>query len=429
MKTFSKVALAAALATATGGLTLAPPASAKDKPAPAGPKYSPDVVKAAQIAQPALAAKNYAAAEPAIAQIDAAAKTDDDRYIASILRFQLEQQKVSDQLAANPNAKVNDTAEAAPLDALLTNPKTPRDMIGKFAFRRGALSYNAKQYPLAIKYFEQAQAAGFNENDIGMLLVRARVESGDTASGLAALDAAIAKETAAGRKAPEDYYRYGIARANASKNQALTFEWLKKYVSAYPNPKNWRDVIVIYGLQDRGSIVQLDNAQKLDLYRLLRSAKALADQADYAEYAQKALDKGLPAESQTVLKEGAATGRLPSSSGYAATLASSVSQALRNEGSLAPLEKKAAASADGKLAAQTAEAYLGADNNAKAIELYRLALQKGGVNADEVNTRLGIALARSGDKAGAKAAFALVTGAPRTGIANLWVSWMDSPSA
>lgn len=429
MKTFSKVALAAALATATGGLALVPPAFAKDKKEAAGPKYSPDVVKAAQIAQPAIAAKNFAVAEPAIAQMDAAAKTDDDRYIAAALRFDLEQQKVAAQLAANPNAKVDDTALAAPLDALLTNPSTPRDMIGKYAFRRGALSYNAKQYPLAIKYFEQAQAAGYTDNDIGMLIVRARVESGDAAGGLAALDAAIAKETAAGRKAPEDYYRYGIARANASKNQALTLEWLKKYVAAYPSPKNWRDVIVVYGLQDHNSIAQLDNAQKLDLYRLLRAAKGLADQADYAEYAQKAYDKGLPAEAQTVLKEGAATGKLPASNSYAATLAASAAQSLRSEGSLVPLEKKAAASADGKLAAQTAEAYLGADNNAKAIELYRLALQKGGVNTDEVNTRLGIALARSGDKAGAKAAFALVTGAPRNAIANLWVSWLDSQPA
>ena len=429
MKTFSKVALAAALVTVGSGMALVPPALAKDKKEAAGPKYSPDVVKAAQIAQPAIAAKNFAVAEPAIAQMDAAAKTDDDRYIAAALRFDLEQQKVAAQLAANPNAKVDDTALAGPLDALLTNPVTPRDMIGKYAFRRGALSYNAKQYPVAIKYFEQAQAAGYTDNDIGMLIVRARVESGDTAGGLAALDAAITKQTAAGQKAPEDYYRYGIARANASKNQALTLEWLKKYVAAYPSPKNWRDVIVTYGLQDRNSIAQLDNAQKLDLYRLLRAAKALADQADYAEYAQKAFDKGLPAETQTVLKEGAASGKLPASNSYAATLASSAAQSLRSEGSLAPLEKKAAASADGKLASQTAEAYLGADNNAKAIELYRLALQKGGVNTDEVNTRLGIALARSGDKAGAKAAFALVTGAPRSGIANLWVSWLDSQPA
>ena len=51
-----------------------------------------------------------------------------------------------------------------------------------------------------------------------------------------------------------------------------------------------------------------------------------------------------------------------------------------------------------------------------------------GVDADEVNTRLGIALARSGDKAGAKAAFAEVKGAPRSGIAALWTAYVDAPA-
>jgi hypothetical protein len=44
-------------------------------------------------------------------------------------------------------------------------------------------------------------------------------------------------------------------------------------------------------------------------------------------------------------------------------------------------------------------------------------LQKGGVDAGEVNTRLGIALAAQGDKAGATAAFDAVKGAPRADLA------------
>ena len=55
---------------------------------------------------------------------------------------------------------------------------------------------------------------------------------------------------------------------------------------------------------------------------------------------------------------------------------------------------------------------------------YRLALQKGGIDANTANTRLGIALARSGDKAGAQAALAAVTG-PRAPIAHYWVIWLN----
>jgi hypothetical protein len=45
------------------------------------------------------------------------------------------------------------------------------------------------------------------------------------------------------------------------------------------------------------------------------------------------------------------------------------------------------------------------------------------VDANVVNTRLGIALAASGDRTGAEAAFKTVTG-PRAELANLWVAWL-----
>jgi Flp pilus assembly protein TadD len=63
---------------------------------------------------------------------------------------------------------------------------------------------------------------------------------------------------------------------------------------------------------------------------------------------------------------------------------------------------------------------------AKAIVLYRSALMKTGVDADTVNTRLGIALALSGDKQGARAAFQAVKG-PRAEIAALWMAFLDAP--
>ena len=46
---------------------------------------------------------------------------------------------------------------------------------------------------------------------------------------------------------------------------------------------------------------------------------------------------------------------------------------------------------------------------------------------DSQITHIGIALANSGDKAGAKAAFAEVKTAPRTDIASLWSVYLDNP--
>ena len=78
-----------------------------------------------------------------------------------------------------------------------------------------------------------------------------------------------------------------------------------------------------------------------------------------------------------------------------------------------------------KIAKATGDAWLSFDEYDKAAAMYQLALTKGGVDADLVNTRLGIALAKKGDKAGAKAAFAKVGGA-RASTARLWTIYVDS---
>ena len=95
-----------------------------------------------------------------------------------------------------------------------------------------------------------------------------------------------------------------------------------------------------------------------------------------------------------------------------------------DQASLAAAEKRANGEATGKLAAGTADAYLSYGQDAKAVPLYRLALQKGSVDVDAVNTRLGIALARQGLKAEARTAFAAVTGS-RVEIAKFWLMWLD----
>ena len=125
MKTISKLALIAAFATGTSGLALSAPAFAKDKKADAAPamKLSPEVQKPGVAAQTALAAKDYAGAQTAIDQIDAAAKTDYEKYIGAALRYQLENEKLVAAQTANPNAPINETTLAGPLDALIAKKR------------------------------------------------------------------------------------------------------------------------------------------------------------------------------------------------------------------------------------------------------------------------------------------------------------------
>jgi hypothetical protein len=429
MKIISHVALAAVLASGAVGLTLSAPAVAqkKDKKE-AGLKLSPEVVKNAQPAQAALQAKDVATAEPLVAAAEAGVKTDDDRYIASVLRLQLAQVKINAAQQANPNARADSTALVAPLDALIANPKTPPADRARFYYIRGQMAYEGKQYPVAIDYITKARELGHTDPQMTLFLTRAKIDSGDVAGGTAELDKAIAERTAKGEKAPEDWYRFAIAQSHKRKAKDQTLAWLNKYVAAYPAPKTWYEALTTYGVQ-QDSVAKLDRQQLIDLFRLMRATGGLNDQYFYLEYAQKAQNAGLPFEAQAVLKEGMANGKIPATNTEAKAMMSEVALAIRNEGSLATLETKAKAGANGSLAMQTADANLGSGNYAKAIELYRLALSKGGVDADTVNTRLGIALARSGDKAGAQAAFAAVQGTPRAEIARFWTTYLTLPAA
>ena len=425
MNTVSRALLSALLMSGVaGGAIVATPAAAQKKKDDKGVKLTPAALTGAQAVQTATAANDFPTAEAALAQMDAAVKTDQDRYTAAALRLDMEQARLRVARAANPNGPVDQSRLAAPLDALLASPLTEQARKGQLAYVRGQLAYDAKQYPQTLQYWQQAKQLGYTDPNLDMNIMRVKEQSGDAAGALTDLNAEIQRASAAGQKPKEELYRYSMAKSVKLPGQAVPS--MQRLVAAYPTKKNWRDVAVLYGLQ-QGSVATLDKQQKLDLFRLMHHTRSLADEFDYREYSDDAFDRGLPEEAKRILEEGIAAGKIPASGANYKAFRTEIAKAIANESPLGPLETKAKSAGDGKLAAQTAEAYLSQNNNAKAAELYRLALQKGGVNADEVNTRLGIALARQGDKEGARAAFTAVKGAPRADLAQLWITSLDAP--
>ena len=423
MKRISTALLSAALVTGMAGVALAPPAFAKKKEEPAtGPKVGAAVGAGIQKAKTAFAAKDMAAAEAAIAEVEAAAATDDEKYFASFLRYAFVSQRIADA-STGTNGAFDPTPMIAPLDALIANPSTPADMRPKFEYSRATIAYDQKNWTLATQMFTAAQTHGSVEPNLSLYLAKTKIQGGNAAGGMADLDALFAT----GKPQTDDFYRYAIDQSNRAGLKAETFKWLQRWVTAYPSSATWRNAIAFYGYSQK-PLVKLDKRQLVDLFRLMRQTKALADQYDYEEYAQRTIDIGLPDEAKMVIDEGKATGKIPAaSSSVIKALAADAATSITAEGSFDALERKASASPTGPLSAQTGDAYLGRSNYAKSIMLYRQALTKGGVNADEVNTHLGIALALSGDKAGAKTAFSAVGAPPRSDIAALWMIWLDHP--
>ncbi len=422
MTYFPRLALVAALLAGASGFALVQPADAKKEQAAAGPKFSPEFVKAAQPAQVALKGTDVAAMDAAVTAAEAAAKTDDDKYAAGHMRVQVFQARMKS------DPKADQSVLGPTLAALAANPRTPQVEQAQYNFFLGQFASQKRDYPAAIRYYSAARDLGYAEPQLPLLIAQTKIDSGDVAGGTADLGTVIRTAEASGKPAPEEYYRYALGQNVKAKNKPASIDWLKRWLSAYPTSKNWHDALYIYGLEGQTSLTTLDKGQTVDMFRLMRQNKAL-DQYGYEEYAQKVVDSGLPDEARTVIAEGRASGKLPASDANATAINADAARGIASEGPLGALASKANASATGSLASQTADAYLGKGDYTAAIPLYRTALSKGvGAKADEVNTHLGIALALSGDKAGARTAFAAVTGPTRADIAGFWTLWLDHPA-
>ncbi len=436
----SRTALLAALMIGAGSLTIAAPALAKKEEAAAAPKLSPAFQKAAYDAQEKLKANDLAGAETALATADAAAKSDDEVLIAAQLRLALEQTKLKASSGGDPQKFAAGMGALLPsINKLIDNPKTPAADRARFLEVRGNIYYDGQKYADAVSDYEKARAAGSTSDQLGLQIMKAKGESGDVDGAAAELQHQIDAQPA-GQHVPDTWYRYILAKLVKAKKTADSVVWAQKLVAAYPTPANWRQWVGVYA-SSIAPAVKLDTRQRLDLLRLLRAAKALADENDYNEYAQATNDLGLYDETISVIDEGMANGKLQAKNPLATMLKTSSTRGLSIDKPIAAQETQAKASKNGDLLAQVGDAYLGRGDYAKAAEAYREALTKpfakptGAAtkqhfnDADEVNTHLGIALALGGDKAAAKTAFAAVTGSPRADFARFWLTWMEVGSA
>ncbi len=415
MKMVSQIALGVALAF--GGLTAVSlpmhAAQAQDQAEPYKADLSKGARKGLAAAQEAEAAGDYAGVVAGARAALAEAKTNDDRYLVGASLYKAGQ-SLSDEALQREGLTLMARSGSGYLNPTLTEQTFTG--AAQMAEKAGDVAEATALYNelLAINPSSAGATAG---------LAEMRIRQGDVAGGIASLKSSISAREAAGTKAEEAWYRraFVLAFQNDLKTEVTPLGMM--LVNAYPTKENWRDALVTtYAVSD------YRDEQLVDLFRLMDETGAL-ERRFYLEYANYMFEKGFPGEASKILDQGIASGELDANNGTVKelkTLSSGRVSADRAE--LPDLAKEAAGEANGKLAASTGNAFLGYGENAEAARLFKLALEKGGVDADEVNTRLGIALMRSGDKAGAKAAFDAVTGA-RKPIAGYWTAYMDKGAA
>lgn len=393
------------VALALGGMTA--PALAQAPMAAPAPELSAAERAGLAPLVAAVQARNWPAATAAAPAARAAASSGYARYLVGAYMY-------------NAAVGQNDFAlQANAIDLMLESGAVPAAQAALLVKSRAALVAQSETDPRKAEAFlTRLAAAAPNDPDVLLALVDAKARMRKGAEAVPLMTRAIELRRAAGQPVPEAWYKRGVELAYAARSPE-TLRFSRELVAAYPTAMNWRDALLIYR-----DLARPEPAAGLDAWRLQRSAKALAGERDYLELATALNGGNLAAEGKAVLDEGVSARMVdPAKPQYKELIAASAKAGAAQRAGLAARQAKALAGASGAEALSVADATYAAGDHAKAAELYRAAVQKGGVDANLANQRLGMALALAGQRAEAEAALRSVTG-PRADLSSLWLTWL-----
>jgi len=395
----------AAMSMTAAAVVSTPAVAQKNEEAPKPPKPSRKAQKDLGEVQKLLGAEDYEGAKAKIAEMEAKGTlTEEDLYYVTNFKLQAGLQLKDDPLV-----------ESA-LEGMVANKYTPASEVPKIQNNLVALALQAENYPKAIERLNQVLETNPNNVEAILNIGRIHYQQGDYANAIASFQRGIETANRNGERPEEDTYKLLAQTAMQAKDNAVLQSAMVGLVTTYPNPTNWRDALVLY--RDQQGIT---DPMILDSYRLQLANNALAGERDYIEMAELAHKRGLPGETKAVIEKGLAENVFEQGKAAANELLNlSKGRAAQDLKDLPGLEKEAQAAKTGDLAAATVgQGWMSHGNYAKAVEFYKLGLEKGVRNPDEANLHYGIALVGAGRPDEAKAAFAAVGGNLKQ-LADLW---------
>ncbi len=401
---FAAAALALTLLTGTAMVTAAPALAQKKEEKPKPPKLSKPVLAVVMDVQKTQQAGDHAGA---IAKLDAAkdvprTEVDDALILAKLKLFSAQTLKDNIKLEEG----LTEAVEAPSISA--------EEKLNFSKFIAG-LASNRKDYPKATKWYDFYIAQ--QPDDVDMIVQAASVHSaaGGRPRVVELLTKAIETREAAGQKGDRSWYEFRAQTVIDAKMDDKIQPSLLSWVKAYPEPKSYNLAIELTK-QRSGS---QDNNMLLDWGRLMRAAGALTTAGNYLEYADAAIDRGMPTEADFALKEATAkklidTNR-PNIKEFIALAATKNTEV---KAGLPALEREAKTSP--RIALVVADTLASMGQNDKAVPYYKGLIGNAQVDQDTVQLRLGAALMALGQKDEAKAAFAAVKAGPRASMAQFY---------
>jgi tetratricopeptide (TPR) repeat protein len=390
-----------------------PPSSAPqqtttgDQPNQKQPQIQPSsgARKAIVALQTAVNANEFTKVPGLVAAAQSVAKTKEDRYIIGQLQ-------VKAALAAKDNVML-----AAAIDTVAASGYVDQAKVAELYMGLGTTFYNAKDFARAATAYERAASLNLRSPDPLINIAESRYGMGQKAEAVATFQRAIQATIAAGQKPREDLLKRtaGIAyEASLPTAADLSRQW----VAAYPSPGSWHDAVAIYR-----NLNKPDVEGTLVLFRLMQATNSLQGAADYSLFATAAADQSNFNEAKAVIDQGIAANQVdPANPLFRDLIAAMKTKPVATEADLnAALKMAPSAGAQIRIG----DRFYGSGNYAKAAEVYRAALGKPGVDANVANLHLGMALARTGDKAGAAAALNAVSG-PHAPLAKYWLLYLST---
>ena len=390
-----------------------PPSSAPqqtttgDQPNQKQPQIQPSsgARKAIVALQTAVNANEFTKVPGLVAAAQSVAKTKEDRYIIGQLQ-------VKAALAAKDNVMLS-----AAIDTVAASGYVDQAKVAELYMGLGTTFYNAKDFARAVTAYERAASLNPRSPDPLINIAESRYSMGQKAEAVATFQRAIQATIAAGQKPREDLLKRtaGIAyEASLPTAADLSRQW----VAAYPSPGSWHDAVAIYR-----NLNKPDVEGTLVLFRLMQATNSLQGAADYSLFATAAADQSNFNEAKAVIDQGIAANQVdPANPLFRDLIAAMKTKPVATEADLnAALKMAPSAGAQIRIG----DRFYGSGNYAKAAEVYRAALGKPGVDANVANLHLGMALARTGDKAGAAAALNAVSG-PHAPLAKYWLLYLST---
>jgi tetratricopeptide (TPR) repeat protein len=383
-----------------------PQVPANQQPAQAQSSVRPSskALKAIVDLQDSVKKSDFASVPAKVAAAQAVATTKEDRYL--IARLQLDA-----AIAAKDNAGM-----AAAIDGVAASGYLDATKSGALYASLGGTFLNDKHYPEAAAAYRKALAINPNDSEAQRLLGIALFSAGQKADAATAFQRMIQTSLAAGQKPGEDTYRLAVQSAFDAKLPQAS-DIARQWLAAYPSADSWRNSIAVYR-----ALNQPDVEGTLDLLRLLQATGAMNQAGDYGLFARAAVEQNNFNEAQAVLDAGIAAKVVDPASPEFRDLVSGLKA--RPKATTADLAEATRTAQSGMALLHIGDRYYAMGNYAKAVELYRMAMGKPGVDAAVANLHIGMALARAGDKAGATAALNSVTGA-RADIAKFWLTYVN----